>query len=146
MGPQILRFKALPDGFAALKAQAEAEDHMVLERLSLFWKGGRYLEDADAALMGAVSGEALIAIGEETFDDDNPHPDCRRIRDFDIAPAHPRAGLGRALPGALIQDALDKAPILHLPATYPASLAFWDAIGFARVEGRPDRTRRMTWA
>ena len=146
MVPQILRFETLPDGFPALRALAEAEGHQFLERLSLRWRDGRYLDDADAAMMGAMADSALIAIGAQTFDDYDPHPDCRRVRHFYVAPPFRRSGLGRALAGALIQDALDKAPILHLRATYPASIAFWDATGFERVEGRPDRSHRMVRA
>jgi GNAT superfamily N-acetyltransferase len=145
MSPQILRFETLPESFPALLAVALAEGHAFPERLRDRWRNGAYLDDANAALMGVLDGAgALIAIGAQTADQYDPHPDHRRLRHFYVMPSHRRTGVGRALAGALIQDALDKAPILHLRASSPVSIAFWNAMGFEEVKDHPDHTHRMT--
>ena len=93
--------------------------------------------------MAVFSDGALTAIGAQTFDEYDPSPDHRRIRHFYVAPASRRAGVGRALAGALIQEALHLAPYVHLRATHAVSTAFWDAMGFARTPDRADRTHRL---
>lgn len=144
MGAQIVRFEDLPSEFADLQAIAIAEGHTFLERLPQRWHNGQYLDDPNAAVMGAWIAGELAAIGAQTTDEYDPHPDHRRIRHFYVLPQHRRDGLGRSLASSLLQEALHLAPIVHLRATYAASIAFWDAVGFTRVLDRPDRTHRMT--
>ncbi len=129
----------LPAEFAALRAQAETEGHLFLNRLALRWRDGAYEGDTRATLLGAYDGGALLAVGVQTADEYDPHPEHRRIRHFYVLPSARRCGAGRALADALTSEAFRVAPRLHLRATHALSLAFWDAMGFTRVD-RPNRT------
>jgi len=129
----------LPAEFVALRAQAETEGYPFVSRLALRWRDGGYDGDGRATLLGAYDGGALLAVGALTADEYDPHPDHRRIRHFYVLPAARRRGAGRALADALTSEAFRVAPRLHLRATHALSLAFWDAMGFTRVD-RPNRT------
>ena len=140
---QVVRLDAaLPESFAALNACAKAEGYNFLDRLAKNWQGGAYLGDADASVFGVFGMENLVAIGAQTADEYDPSPDHRRLRHFYVHPDARRNGVGRALAGALIQEAFQRAPYLHLRATHDLSRAFWDAMGFERVD-RPDRSHRL---
>lgn len=133
---------ALPDSFPALAAVAKAEGYDFLDRLVARWREGAYLEDRDASVLAAFADDQVIAIGTQTFDEYEPHPDHRRLRHFYVHRDHRRAGIGRTLAGALIQEAFQHAPRLHLRATHALSTAFWDAMGFARVD-HPTRSHEL---
>jgi GNAT superfamily N-acetyltransferase len=132
----------LPDGFAGLASTARAEGYNFLDRLHARWKRGAYGEDDDATVFAVFGDDRPIAIGAQTFDEYDPSPDHRRIRHFYVHPEARRIGVGRTLAGALIQEAFQIAPLLHLRATHALSTAFWDAMGFERVD-RPDRSHRL---
>lgn len=129
----------LPARFAELRASAETEGYLFLNRLAQRWREGAYDGDRHATLRAALDNGALVAIGAQTADEYDPHPDHRRIRHFYVSPDFRRHGLGRRLAEALTQDAFARAPRLHLRATHALSTAFWDAMGFERVT-RTDRT------
>lgn len=129
----------LPAAFAPLRAQAEAEGFHFLDRLAQRWRNGAYDGDARASVRAVFDGDALIAVGAQTEDEYDPHPEHRRIRHFYVAPTYRRHGVGRRLAQSLTNDAFALAPRLHLRATHVLSVAFWDAMGFERV-ARPDRT------
>jgi GNAT superfamily N-acetyltransferase len=129
----------LPPQFEALRARAEAEDYLFLNRLATRWNDGAYEGDTRASLRAVFDNDAIIAVGAQTVDEYDPHPDHRRIRHFYVSPNYRRHGVGRRLAEALTDDAFMLAPRLHLRAMHALSTAFWDAMGFERVE-RPDRT------
>jgi len=133
---------ALPAGFDALRAEARAEGFAFLDRLDARWRDGAYLGDGEAALFCVFADGAPIAIGAQTADDYDPSPERRRIRHFYVRPDRRRGGVGRALAGALIHEALALAPAVALRATHDASRAFWDAMGFSRV-AHPTRTHEL---
>lgn len=136
----LFRFSTLPRDFADLRAAAEGEGYHFLGRLEERWQDNKYLDDAQATVCGAVNSSSVIAIGAQTFDEYDPSPLHRRIRHFYVRPDVRRNGVGRRLAEILIEDALAIAPVLHLRATHALSTAFWGSMGFARVEGREDRT------
>lgn len=138
----IAQLHDLPTAFAPLRRRAEAEGFAFLTRLADRWRDGRYDDDAHATLRASFEGAALVAIGAQTFDEYDPAPAHRRIRHFYVNPDHRRTGVGRALAAALIEDAFALAPRLHLRATHALSTAFWDALGFQRVD-RSDRSHEM---
>src|SRR5690606_38845313 len=111
-----------------------------LGRLGHRWDGRRYKNDDQASVWAAWSGDKMIAIGAQTFDEYDPSPLHRRIRHFYVLPDARRFGVGRALARKLIADAHALAPLLHLRATHALSTAFWEAVGFSRVDGRDDRS------
>lgn len=140
---QIVRITGdLPEAFDVLAATARAEGYDFLDRFHGRWRDGAYLGDTAASAFGLHRDDALIAVGSQTADEYDPSPDHRRIRHFYVHPDARRAGVGRTLAGALIQEAFQLAPLLHLRATHDISRAFWDAMGFERVD-RPDRTHRL---
>jgi len=142
----LTQITALPAGFADLHSAAEREDFRFVGRLGERWDGAAYDGDPLATVWGALSGDALVAIGAQTRDEYDPSPLHRRIRHFYVRPDMRRTGLGRSLAMKLIEDAHRLAPRLHLRATPPHSIAFWDAVGFARVVGREDRTHELVRA
>jgi GNAT superfamily N-acetyltransferase len=131
---------AMPACFAGLREAAQSEGYEFVRRLGDRWDGERYRDDELATIWAAMEGDALIAIGAQTYDEYDPSPQHRRIRHFYVHPDHRRSGVGRAVAMQLIADAHALAPLLHLRATHALSTAFWDGVGFARVEGREDRT------
>lgn len=140
MGHFISDFReGLPPEFARLSAQARAEGYDFLDRLANRWRGGAYDGDAEADVLGVSDEAALLAIGAQTYDEYDPQPEHRRIRHFYVLPEARRRGVGRELASALTERAFVRAPRLHLRATHALSIAFWDAMGFARVS-RPDRS------
>lgn len=139
---QVVRLDAaLPESFAALKACAKVDGYDFLNRLEKNWNGA-YLGDEDASVFGVFGMGDLVAIGAQTADEYDPSPDHRRLRHFYVHPDARRTGIGRTLAGTLIQEAFQLAPYLHLRATHDLSRAFWDAMGFERVD-RPDRSHRL---
>ncbi|MBY0567041.1 MAG: GNAT family N-acetyltransferase [Hyphomonadaceae bacterium] len=136
----LIKIGALPASFAALREAAELEGYAFVRRLGDRWDGERYEDDALATVWGAIEDNALVAIAAQTFDEYDPSPRHRRIRHFYVRPDMRRGGVGRALAARLIADAHALAPLLHLRATHALSTAFWDRMGFARVEQREDRT------
>lgn len=139
MNVVISRMEDLPPGFEALRAASISQGFAFLDRLVERWRAGVYDDDADACVLAAFADEELAAIGAQTYDEYDPHPAHRRLRHFYVADRWRRRGVGRMLAGALTAEALRLAPRLHLRATRPDSIAFWDALGFQRVD-RADRT------
>ena len=135
----------LPAAFEPLRAAASAEGFGFLDRLGVRWRAGAYGGDARAGVLGAWVGDELAAIGAQTPEEYDPHPTHRRLRHFYVAPQWRRSGVGRALASALTAEAFALAPRLHLRATHAGSVAFWDALGFARVL-HPNRTHEKVRA
>ena len=148
MSIQIVRCDAdLPDGMDHLIAAAHAEGYCFVARLRARWTNGAYDDgehppDTDASVFaGYVDGD-LRAIGAQTLDSLDPDPAHRRMRHVYVHPDARRAGVGRTLASALIHEGFTHAPRLHLRATHALSTAFWDAMGFTRVD-HPTRTHLM---
>jgi GNAT superfamily N-acetyltransferase len=129
----------LPPQFETLRARAEAEGYLFLNRLAQRWSDGAYEGDTRASLCAVFDGDAIVAIGAQTADEYDPHPDHRRVRHFFVSPDYRRHGVGRKLAEALTRNAFALAPRLHVRATHALSTTFWDAMGFERVV-RTDRT------
>lgn len=142
----LMRIAAMPDTFDDLRAIAEHEGYGFVRRLGERWDGKQYVDDQLATVWGATNGDALVAIGAQTYDEYDPSPLHRRIRHFYVRPDWRRGGVGRAVAVKLIADAHAIAPHLHLRATHALSMAFWDSVGFARVAGREDRTHVLSRA
>ena len=143
MNFELRRLGSLPADFPALAETAREDGYDFVNRLGARWDGVRYMDDALATVWGAFTGDALIAIGAQTHDEYDPSPLHRRIRHFYVHAEQRRSGVGRALAAKLIEDAHAVAPHLRLRATRVHSAAFWDSAGFARAEGREDRTHEM---
>ena len=129
----------LPPEFERLREAARTEGYGFLDRLHARWRNSAYDADDQASVVGVQSEDRLVAIGAQTYDEYDPHPEHRRIRHFYVLPEARRHGAGRLLAGELTKHAFERAPRLHLRATHSLSTAFWDAMGFERV-ARADRT------
>ncbi|WID94768.1 GNAT family N-acetyltransferase [Bosea vestrisii] len=142
---QIVRLsEALPDELPALQAEAAAEGYRFVEGILEEWDAGRYLAGDDRnALFALYCGGALAAIGAVTPDPYDPAPDLLRIRHVYVRPGDRRAGVGRSLASALIQQGLALAPRLSLNAADAGAAAFWEAMGFQPDAGGTRRTHLL---
>ena len=87
--------------------------------------GSALVSDAD----GAVAGYALSV--------DAPTRSGRHLAELVVAPAHRRAGRGRGLLEAVIEDAAGAVTLQAHPDN-DAALALYDGCGFSVVDRRPD--------
>lgn len=128
----------LPEGFAALRAGAEAQGYRHLERLAADWGDGlQRFERPGEALLAAYVGGGLVGIGGLTWD---PVEDgAMRLRRFFVAARRRREGIGKALATALLRAA-DPLPVNVNAAS--GSEAFWEALGFVR-DARDGHTHRF---
>lgn len=125
--------EALPDGFAALRAQAEVEGDRHLGRLAAEWAERPAMFHA---LMTAWRDGGLVAVGAIT---DEPEPAAEsawRMRRLYVAPAVRRQGVARTLVNALLQEALGAVRLVTVHAPAAEAGRFWEAMGFAAVAGR----------
>ncbi len=134
MAVTIASVRALPPSFQKLREASVAEHFLFLNRLENRWRDARYDDDLLATIRMAFVGDEALAVGAQTYDEYDPAPDHRRVRHFYVFPNARRTGVGRQLAQALIEDAFACAPRLRLRATHAASTAFWDALGFARID------------
>ena len=87
--------------------------------------GSAVVSDAD----GAVAGYALAI--------DAPASTGSHLAELVVAPAHRRAGRGRGLLEAIVEDATGAVTLQAHPDN-DAALALYDACGFSVVDRRPD--------
>ena len=127
---RLERITALPAGFEALRVEARADGHRMLDTLAADWAtGANRFDRPDEALLAAYADEILAAIGGLTQEPVNP--EALRMRRFYVGLAYRRLGIGRALATALLQ--LATSPTITVNAA-AGSEAFWEALGFV-----PDR-------
>ncbi len=136
--PALLRLECvadrLPAGFEALRAEARAEGYRMLDTLAADWHSGEARFDrAGEALLAAYSGDALAGIGGRTREPEVAG--AFRMRRFYVRRAFRRAGLGRELAAALSVPARETGRTVTVNAA-AGSEGFWEALGFAAVEGR----------
>lgn len=122
----------LPDGFDALRAEAEAEGHRHLTRLAAEWADdpGRF-----PAVLAALAGGDLVGIGALTREPEPAAEPALRMRRLYVARAARRQGVARAMASALLQEALDQVRLVTVHAGNPDAALFWEAQGFAPVAG-----------
>ncbi|WP_374472789.1 GNAT family N-acetyltransferase [Phenylobacterium sp.] len=132
---QLVRISdELPEGFAALRAAADAEGFNALRRLEAEWAATPALY---ACLLAAPSPEGLLAIGGLTAEPEPQHEPAMRIRRPYVHPDARRRGIGRTLVNALVQEALDSVWLVTVNARNTLAPAFWTSLGFRAVAGRP---------
>ncbi|WP_430424437.1 GNAT family N-acetyltransferase [Phenylobacterium sp.] len=132
---QLVRIQDdLPADFARLRAAADAEGFRALARLEAEWAQD---QDAFVCLLGAMEGDRLVAIGGLTPEPELPGEAAMRIRRLYIDPAARRSGVGRTLVNALLQEALDSVSLVTINARDTLAPAFWLALEFEAVDGRP---------
>ena len=119
----------LPAGFDALREEARAEGLLFVERLAADWAARRMRFDqkGEALLAAHVTG-VLAGIGGLTIEP--VLPDALRIRRFYVRQLFRRAGIGRKLAMALLERARTAGLLVTVNAA-PASVSFWESLGFA---------------
>jgi GNAT superfamily N-acetyltransferase len=119
----------LPAGFNALREQARAEGYLFVERLAADWEARRMRFDGNGeALLAAQVTGVLAAIGGLTIEP--VLPGALRMRRFYVGPLFRRAGVGRKLARALLERARTTGLLVTVNAA-PASVSFWESLGFA---------------
>jgi GNAT superfamily N-acetyltransferase len=121
----------LPEGFAALRAEAEAEGHRHMSRLAQEMAGTPAIF---TALLGAFEDGALV--GVDGLTPEPADPSAQRMRRLFVTARARRRGVARTLAGALLQEALQHTRRVTVHAGDPEAERFWEALGYERVEGR----------
>ena len=120
---------ALPAGLAAMRAEARAEGHTMLDTLAAEWEAGKTRFDrAGEALFALYSDGVLAGIGGLTMEP--TAPDALRMRRFYVRASFRRGGVGRTLAAALLQQATRTSRMVTVNAA-AGSERFWEALGFA---------------
>ncbi|HEY8616445.1 GNAT family N-acetyltransferase [Phenylobacterium sp.] len=124
----------LPEGFAALRAAANAERFNALRRLEAEWAA---TPEMFVCLLAASSPEGLSAIGGLTHEPEPGPERAMRVRRLYVHPDARRCGVGRTLVNALVQEALDSVTLVTVNARDTLAPSFWTQLGFRAVAGRP---------
>jgi len=131
---QLVRvIEALPDGFAALRAEAEAEGHRHMARLAQEWADRPGLFHA---LLAAFEGGELAGIGAITDEPEAADEPAWRMRRLYVPKRARRRGVARTIVNALLQEALDNVRLVTVHAGGAEAGRFWEAMDFTPVEGR----------
>lgn len=129
----ILRVvEALPHGFDVMSAEAAAEGvrNMAMLKAEFGSADDPYVDPG--ALFAAFADGALAGVGGVTVQAGLAEP-AMRMRRLYVRPAFRRAGVARALAGAMMQQGFQAAPLLVLnAAASDAAPPFWEAMGFQR--------------
>ena len=133
---QLVRIQdALPDGFEALRAEADAEGFRAMSRLAAEWTTTPQMFVCLLAAPDGLGG--LSGIGGLTTEPEPADEPALRMRRLYVRPAARRAGVGRTLVNALLQEALDAVPLVTVNAGGTIAPAFWTGIDFRPVTDRP---------
>ena len=124
----------LPADFDALRAEADAEGFRAMSRLAGEWATSR---DMFVCLLAAMEGGRLAAIGGLTEEPGARDQPALRMRRLYVGPNARRAGVGRTLANALLQEALGSVSLVTVNAGTTLAPAFWTAVGFTAVADRP---------
>jgi GNAT superfamily N-acetyltransferase len=141
MRVQVVRvLESLPEGFAALRAEAAGEGFNHVENLARGWASGEQrFEGEGEALFAVFADGELAGIGGVTREHLDPALGAMRMRRCCVRERFRRRGLGRTLAAAMVQQGLAFARILTVNAGTPDAPAFWRAMGF-RPDARSGRT------
>jgi GNAT superfamily N-acetyltransferase len=132
---QLIRVQdSLPEGFAGLRAEADAEGFRAMSRLAVEWAA---TPDMFACLLAAPDGwGGLAGVGGLTAEPEPASQPAMRMRRLYVRPDARRNGVGRTLVNALLQEALDSVSLVTINAGGTLAPAFWEALGFNPVLGR----------
>lgn len=123
----------LPEGFAALRAEAAAQGHRHMDRLAQEWVQTPKLF---VALLAAFAGDELVGIGGLTAEPEPAPEPAMRMRRLYVAKAARGQGVARLIVNALLQEALGEVRLVTVHS-HGGATGFWEAMGFTPVVGRP---------
>ncbi|MDP1632886.1 MAG: GNAT family N-acetyltransferase [Caulobacter sp.] len=141
MTPQVVRIarvvEVLPDEFAVMIADAAAEGVRNMALLATeFGSASDPFVEPGAALFAAFIDGDLTGVGGVTVEAGLTEP-AMRLRRLYVRPRFRRAGVARALAGAMMQQGFQTAPLLIVNARATAAAGpFWEAMGFTPVDWR----------
>lgn len=130
---QLVRIEGeLPEGFEALRAEADSEGHRHMARLAT-----EVAETPELfiALLAAFDEGELLGIGGMTAEPTDPT--AIRMRRLYVTQAARRRGVARAIASALLNEALAQTRLVTVHSGNPGAEGFWEAVGYAPVAGRP---------
>jgi GNAT superfamily N-acetyltransferase len=120
---------ALPEGLAALRDEARAEGHSMLDTLAAEWETRKTRFDRPGeALVAGYSDDILAGIGGVTVEPVTAS--AFRMRRFYVRAAFRRSGVARQLALALLDGAASPGRVFTANAA-AGSEAFWESLGFA---------------
>ncbi|MET0272404.1 MAG: GNAT family N-acetyltransferase [Phenylobacterium sp.] len=132
---QIVRvLEDLPDGFATLRAEAAAEGHRHMDRLTAEWDDDP--RQFTALLAAFVDGE-LVGVGALTPEPAIEPGAAWRMRRLYVRPSARRRGVASALANALLTEALGLTRLVTVHAGSDEAGRFWESLGFQPVDERP---------
>jgi GNAT superfamily N-acetyltransferase len=139
----LKRFDPASPAFAELVEESRQEGFWMLVRLADGWASGRnrFSRRGETVLAAWRRGELAGVCGLNV----DPYVEKRRegrVRHLYVRPSHRRNGVGRLLVGQIIERAEKHFPMLNLRAPAEA-FAFYEALGFERVEDCEFATHRM---
>ena len=130
----------LPPNFARLRNEAVDHGFRFLARLEDSFLSGRNRFDKSGEVLSFVyDGRDLIGVGGVNIDPYENERSIGRLRHLYLGKTHRRSGYGRALVDHLLQISARSFHLFTLRSDTEAAAAFYEAIGFTRVEG-PNRT------
>jgi GNAT superfamily N-acetyltransferase len=139
----LARLRPTAPAFLALMEESRREGYWMLVRLHDGWTSRRnQFRKRGEALFGAWSGKEFVGVCGLNVDPYFPGPGQGRVRHLYVQPALRRHGVGRQLVEAVIERASAGFTVLNLRAPAEA-FAFYEALGFLRVEGAEFLTHRM---
>ena len=130
---QLVRIEGeLPEGFEALRAEADVEGHRHMARLA-----AEMAETPELfiALLAAFDGSELLGIDGMTAEP--TAPSAIRMRRLYVAQGARGRGVARAIANALLNEALGQTRLVTVHAGNPGAERFWEATGYAPVTDRP---------
>jgi GNAT superfamily N-acetyltransferase len=141
MDVDIQRPYDLPMGsFAALIAESEQSGFRFVRRLANEWAGGtnRFDKPGEALLAAWVGGQ-LVGVCGLNIDPYAGDDRVGRVRRLYVLARYRRLGIGGRLVEAVVRAARGRFISLRLRTESPAATAFYERLGFRRVE-LPDCT------
>jgi len=123
----------LPPDFSALRDAAQAEGHLLLDRLTTDWASGdlRFARPGEKLLVVRIA-EKAFGLGGVTLDP--TRAPALRMRRFYVLNVARRQGVGRALVTALVKD-LAPDRMIYVHAGISEAFRFWNAVGFQEFSG-----------
>jgi len=132
--------------FQALREKSVAEGLSMLRRLQDHWlDGSNTFSKPGEAFFGVFVGAALAGVGGLNIDPYLAGGDSGRVRHVYVDPRFRRHSVGRLLLEAIVTRARSEFAVLNLRAP-DAACAFYEALGFKRVEGDQFASHRLTLA
>jgi GNAT superfamily N-acetyltransferase len=126
-----------------LANEARREGFTHIDRLIGHWRDGSNRFDREGeALLAALSGSAIVAVGGLTIDPYQSDPRVGRVRHLYVMPDQRRTGVGRRLVQRILGYARGSFDTVRVRAAKGDAPLFYDAIGFQRVE-EPDASHRI---